>query len=386
MMIEVLGVHHKNKGARLMLEAIRSQLKDRAGVELAVPWGFPPELRLADGLWCTLPKSGRPLKAALRPNVANALRFMPRRVAREAGLVDGNMVDAILDASGFGYGDYWGVSKLRQRLAGPLRRWKNGHNKAILLPQALGPFTKPGMKEAFVEVLERADLVFARDRMSLAHVEAVAKDHPKVRLAPDFTNLLHAELPERLAHLRGKAMVIPNEKMVAGASTETRTAYVEFLVLSAELIVKSGRDAIVVVHEGSQDRMFADQINARLATPLRVVDEASVLTTKALIASADLIVSSRFHGLVSALAASVPSLACGWSHKYGELMADYGCPQHNINLSERGAWMGAIEALLADAGKPEFRARLAEASLLQQERSTAMWVEVMGVLDGAGQG
>ena len=384
MMIEVLGVHHKNKGARLMLEAIRAQLQERLGFNLAVPWGYPVELRLDDGLWCALPKPGRPLKQVLKPSAANAMKLLPRRLAREAGIVDGNEVDAILDASGFGYGDYWGLGKLNQRLVQPLKTWKKRHNKAILLPQALGPFTKPGMKEAFAEVLDRADLVFVRDKVSKAHVDAVAKDHPKVRLAPDFTNLLHAQLPERLTHLAGKAVVIPNEKMVAGAPPETRAAYVDFLVLAAELIVKSGREAMVVVHEGSQDRMFADQINARLTTPLRVVDESSVLITKALIAAADLIVSSRFHGLVSALAAGVPSLACGWSHKYGELMADYGCPQHNLDLADREKWQAGIEALLTDAGDAAFRRKLADASRVQRERSSAMWGEVMEVLGGTG--
>ena len=39
-----------------------------------------------------------------------------------------------------------------------------------------------------------------------------------------------------------------------------------------------------------------------------------------MIAHLDLLIGSRFHSLVFALATGVPAMAIGWSHKYTELM------------------------------------------------------------------
>lgn len=45
---------------------------------------------------------------------------------------------------------------------------------------------------------------------------------------------------------------------------------------------------------------------------------------KRLIAVCDMVVVSRFHAMVGALAVGVPPLVIGWSHKYQEVMADFG--------------------------------------------------------------
>ncbi|HEX8420420.1 MAG TPA: polysaccharide pyruvyl transferase family protein, partial [Sphingomonas sp.] len=63
----------------------------------------------------------------------------------------------------------------------------------------------------------------------------------------------------------------------------------------------------LLVHEGAPDRELAQDTNATLAEPVELVDLPSPLDTKAAIAAAELIVSSRFHGLVSALSNAVPA-------------------------------------------------------------------------------
>ena len=381
MMIEVLGINTENKGALLMLEAICTQIRDNLpNTCIAVPDTVSYETRMAHSLYCTFRRD------RWKTDLSGLMSALPKKARTKIGLVAPQEVDVILDASGFGYGDYWGLEKLKRRLAGPLQSWRNGHNRAIVLPQALGPFEKPGMREAFQSVLKNANLVFVRDKTSMRYVEAVGGNQSVVRRAADFTNLLHAKLPERLAHLTGKSVVIPNQKLVDNADAVTRETYVVFLRKTLELIEDTGREAVILVHEGAGDRQLAEEVNAVAKRKHLVVDEPSPMVTKAVIAAADLVVSSRFHGLVSALAAGVPALACGWSHKYGELMADYDCPEFSVDLSDKSNWNKRLRDLLEAADQRAFRERIATAAVRERARSNEMWAEVMALLKGDGRG
>lgn len=377
MNFEIVGVSPANKGAVLMLEAIRDRLgAEFPGARFALPIGWPVEERLANRVWAT------PATAAYRPTLVKAFEYAPERLRKAVGFLASRDIDVLLDASGFGYGDVWGLPKLQNRLTKRLKRWKTGARKAIILPQALGPFEAPGMAAAFREALTNVDLAFVRDKASLGYVEAAAPGAANVRYAPDFTNLLHPELPGRLEPLRGKAAVIPNEKMVSGKPPETRARYLAFLKAAMMALRAAGHDVYILVHEGAPDQQLARELNASLDQPAIIVDEPSALVTKAVIGAAGLIVSSRFHGLVSALSAGTPALACGWSHKYGELLADYGCPQHSISLDDQDRWAASLAAFLADASSDAFRQKLAAAADAQRARSEAMWDEVIAVIRG----
>jgi colanic acid/amylovoran biosynthesis protein len=109
---------------------------------------------------------------------------------------------------------------------------------------------------------------------------------------------------------------------------------------------------------------------------LRIIDPADTLDTKAILAAASALVSSRFHGLVSALSAGVPSLACGWSHKYAELMADYGAGKHIADLDRPESWGPLLEAFARDAQDEGFRDSLAQASRTQKARAATAWDQI----------
>jgi len=374
MIVEVIGIHPTNKGALLMLSAIRERLSaEFPKARFAVPINWPTDMRLAEGLRSSLPIDMGPI------NLSAAGSLLPAKVRRAVGFSAASDIDVVLDASGFGYGDYWGLDKLQRRLGRLASGWKKGKRTLIVMPQALGPFDKPGMADAARTAFSKADLVFVRDRTSMEHVRKLGSLGSHVKPAPDFTNLLHPELPARLDGLRGASLIIPNEK-VAGGDQAKRAAYVEYLVLAAEMLKAAGKRVVFLVHEGAGDRRFVDEVNARLAQPAEVVDEKSPLTTKAVIGVADLIVSSRFHGLVSALSSAVPALACGWSHKYAELMNDYGCPDFNLDLSDKASWRPKLEALIAASGDPTFRAALGAAADKQRALSEAMWSDVVALL------
>lgn len=374
MNIEISGVYPANRGALLMLEAIRARIMDAfPDAKLAVPLDWTGADRLRYGVWGT--RGSQTNNLSLR-----VLERAPWKFRDRATFVRSDEIDVLLDASGFGYGDFWGINKLQQRLSNRLDVWKKGRKKAILLPQALGPFETPNIAHEFRRAAEQLDLIYVRDAASLAYVEKILPNGFPVRRAPDFTNLLDPDLPKRLSHLRGASYVIPNEKIVTGKGDATLSRYITFLMDSIGALRESGRDPAILLHEGRNDVRLAEAVNARLDRPAPIVDEPDALVTKAVIGAADLIISSRFHGLVSALSAGVPAMACGWSHKYRELMVDYGCEDAIVDLVNTEKSKEEILGFLEKAGDPTFRDDIAAKANREKSKSLAMWDEVLACL------
>ena len=374
MNIEVSGVFYANRGALLMLEAIREQMAEAfPGARLAVPLDWSIEKRLSHSVWGTTGSTKRGLQI-------RTLERLPYAVRKAGTFIPPREIDVLLDASGFGYGDTWGLDKLLRRLTSRLTEWKTSSKRAIMLPQALGPFEKPGMADAFRRAAEKLDLIYARDAASLRFVEDVLPSKSVVQRAPDFTNLLQPGLPPRLAHLRGASYVIPNEKMVAGKGDAVWDRYIAFLIDVVSAMREVGREPMLLLHEGRNDYRLAEALNASLEASLPIVDEPDALVTKAVIGSADLIVSSRFHGLVSALSAGVPALACGWSHKYRELMTDYGCEGDVVNLDGEGDKRAEVAAFLVRAGETSVRESILAHAAQEKTKSRNMWDEVIEVM------
>ena len=55
-----------------------------------------------------------------------------------------------------------------------------------------------------------------------------------------------------------------------------------------------------------------------------------LIINKTKINNYDLIISSRYHGLVAAISQGIPVISIGWSHKYDELMSSYLLGKYNF--------------------------------------------------------
>ena len=53
-----------------------------------------------------------------------------------------------------------------------------------------------------------------------------------------------------------------------------------------------------------------------------------------LIAGGRVLVTSRFHAMISGLATSTPTVVVGWSHKYREVLDDFGLIEFGMDSSE----------------------------------------------------
>ena len=144
----------------------------------------------------------------------------------------------------------------------------------------------------------------------------------RVRLFTDFTSLVEGVFPQKYNHLRNGICIIPNMKMIDKGSI-SYDDYIHLLTTFIEEGKKSGHVVYLLNHEGLRDELLANRCRESIGGGIEVVTGLNALEVKGLIASAYLVITSRFHGVASALNSCVPCLATSWSHKYQELYNDY---------------------------------------------------------------
>ena len=94
----------------------------------------------------------------------------------------------------------------------------------------------------------------------------------------------------------------------------------------------------------------------------RLIDEPmGPVALRGLIAGLDLLVTSRFHAMISALATTTPVLVVGWSHKYAEVLDEIGLDGCVFDWREADATALAARADDLLARGDEVRATIAAA-------------------------
>jgi colanic acid/amylovoran biosynthesis protein len=380
--VEVAGVNFVNKGAELMLEAVLEALSKASG-------GFAPVVALRHGGFGRrtalglghLARLGAPKLSRVEGLVSHVANLIPAAALRPGGVVRERDVATVLDASGFLYSDQWS-SYIGRANVRHYRRWKRGERTLVLLPQAFGPFEKGPSRALMEELLELADLVYARDGESLAHLRGLRGAGEHVRRAPDFTNLLEPRRGPRTPRLDDHVVFIPNGRMVDKGAVGDEDSYVRDFAALIDRAADAGHVAVVVVHEAN-DRALARRIAAQARSAPTVVDLEAPREIKAVLADARLVVSSRFHGLVSALSQGVPSVAVGWSHKYRELLEDYGSADClGASTAPDGDVLEIVLRELEEGQQAPRRSLLAERAVQQKEAAERMWSEVFHVIRG----
>jgi colanic acid/amylovoran biosynthesis protein len=290
------------------------------------------------------------------------------------GVVLDREVDVVLDASGFFYSDQFGVEPIAE-FANSVRRWRRQGAKVILLPQAFGPFTSRIARGLMRTAMEGVELAFARDEQSREHLANIVVDPSRIRLAPDFTNLI-AGTPPPSGDYREHVCVIPNARMMDKTSSDTAAAYPSFLIGAVRTLRDLGRESFLLVHEGPKDEALAEEV-AKAVRGIDIVRESDPLRIKGIIGASYASVGSRFHGLVSSLSQGVPCIGTGWSHKYAELFSDYGAADMIVDVRAEASSHRQALARLADAGERDRMSRaLVVASNRLKELAREMWEQV----------
>jgi colanic acid/amylovoran biosynthesis protein len=368
MIIEVTGTNARNKGAELMLIAIRQHFEERPDLQLAVDqfFGTYPERAQYKLLQKVL------LSGWGRSRLA--MELMPAEFKRAFGLVQDEDVEVLLDASGFAFGDQHPPERT-VRFADQVEAAKRAGQTVILLPQALGPFEEPVIRDAFTRVVDAADLVFARDDISLEHAQGAAGAPDHLRQAPDFTNLVHPARPGK-SEDSDRVCIVPNQRMVEKANTTKEAdAYVPLMASCIEAVNDAGLRPVLLLH-GDEDADLAAAINhhADRTVPLHKEDDPVAL--KQYLGESHLVIASRFHALMGALSQGVPSIGTSWSHKYEMLFDEYDCADMLLSVSSDRADVDKRINQALKTKRGELTGRIRERASELERRSRAMWEAV----------
>lgn len=325
--IELKGVGTANKGAHLMLNSILEEFSKRnKQEEFCIEPGFGMDFFKAgeNGLYLKENFKGKKLPWA------KIMSLLPEKTLKKYGLILDKQIDVVLDGSGFAYGDFWGAKKIEDRLNNFINKKTSQNSKLILLPQALGPFENHKVKTSFEKVVDCANLILARDEVSYSYLVKSYGKRNNIKLAPDFTNLLFSGNERN--YKEGNVCIIPNYKMLS--KKEDKENYYSFLEGSIIYLQNKEKKPYFLIHEGLKDRDISSDINKRLKNPIPIVEPEDPIEIKNRIKSSDLIIVSRFHGLVSALSQGIPAITTSWSHKYKELLGDYNLEKNLIDISD----------------------------------------------------
>ena len=309
-------------------------------------------------------------------------KYIPKRLREYYGLVSHKEINVVLDASGFAFGDQWGPGNTIA-MAKAMRRWGRLGTKVIFLPQAFGPFSTRQIRKAFHVVATQADRIYARDPVSYRHIVDLVGELPNLRQAPDFTVLLKGRVPSYFDGASHDIAIIPNRRMVDKASISVAEHYIPFLMTYIRHFLYSGYKPFLLVHGGREDEELAWEAVRPFGNDVPIVTEEDPLNMKGIIGACKSVVSSRYHGLISALSQGVPSIGTGWSHKYRELFYEYGCPDLLLAPDTNEAQIiSVLTSFTRD--REELKKKLAKPAAQHKQAAIDMWNDVLHIISGRG--
>ena len=344
-LVFVKGVHFGNKGAELMLLAVNERLQSsQKNLEIVLApspqASFKKRMEFQAYQFFNLGK-GKFDGNWMSYYVPNKLRgFLRKRF----GIVFEVDLDAILDASGFAYGDNW-PSENTKRARNQAMRMRRKGMKYIFLPQAFGPFSRPDDVKNIKEAIEASYLKFSRDRISQKYLNDIGVDIP---LGEDFTSTVVTETSGTPAGL----FIVPNSNMLRGKMNWSKERYFDTILDVVKTFSNECPEPIYVMnHEGESDLEACEELvelvlsNGIICT---LSEPESALEAKQALSNARLVFSSRYHACISALSSGVPCIGTSWSHKYEELYRDYAVPELLIEADDASKTIKLVGKILAE--------------------------------------
>jgi colanic acid/amylovoran biosynthesis protein len=230
----------------------------------------------------------------------------------------------------------------------------------VKFAQAMGPFNNPMNRMAARRFLTRCAHVFGRGEQTMKHLRALGFPPERFSRAADIAFLFEdhdalscmsteyaQELIVQLHALKTSSCFVLGICPSSLLYKELGHQYVTMLAHVIADRLKAG-DAILLCPNATRadrrDKLFNNDlpvIDRILAALPPDCDRTSVFSVdrdvfavdiKRLIAFCDMVVVSRFHAMVAALAAGVPPLVLGWSHKYAEVMNDFEVAEDAFNF------------------------------------------------------
>ena len=215
--------------------------------------------------------------------------------------------------------------------------------------QALGPFQSIPNKWLAALVLRRVKTVCARGARTREHLDSLggvnAVDVADLAFSLDEAAGLPSAVSTALSSIDSNFIVVMPSAVVKGIFESAGGSYVSAMAsLVTEIRSKTGRSVVIAPHsyraglpEGRMnDGPVCREVAEACAGDSQVLGLDSDLTAgelRHLVALGSVLVTSRFHAMISGLATSTPTVVVGWSHKYKEVLDDFGLSSLGLDSS-----------------------------------------------------
>lgn len=373
----LLDIHSlENRGDWLMFEAMLEQVRSRRPTAIVgVPervYNLNPGVYAPKGIVPVINPVGK--SEWLRKTMTKLGTFLLRRQRP----LFSDEIDLVLFSPGFRFSDQFEVPPecylaAEQQWFGSFR--KKGR-RFYFMPQAFGPFSVEATKVRMKRLFALATHIYPREKTSYESVLPLVADSSAVSISPDFTCMYKGEYYPLPFGKGDYVVIIPNRQMLVRSPDGIAGKYCDFMVGLSKRLKARGENIVLLNHEGTNDKGLIEILNASIDNAGLAVCDVSGGACKSVIAGAKLVVTSRFHGLVSALSEGVPALCTSWSHKYQELVEEMGCPQSCISLKTVDDALRVAEEALA---MPEKYTSTAPTRAALERKVLAMWDEILPV-------
>jgi colanic acid/amylovoran biosynthesis protein len=159
---------------------------------------------------------------------------------------------------------------------------------------------------------------------------------------------------------------------------ESAEGYQRFLVSAIHEGKQNGRKVFLLNHEGPEDLALCRRIGQE--QDVEVVSDLNALETKGFISRSYLVISSRFHGVASALDTAVPCLATSWSHKYEMLFKAYEQQNCVLDTSDNDSLCQRIREMLSPENNRDIRTKLNERIAVNNSKTEEMWQTIWNTI------
>ena len=362
-----------NKGAAAMLETVIARQPDHSGPctftvlttypgadAPLLPPGAPARVVGLEPLRLALVEFPVALLASVARTLRVPLGWVRARACR--AILDS---DVVVDVAGISFVDGRGlpITVYNALMTGvPLLLGV----PTVKAAQALGPFRTVPNRWLARLVLPRLAAVCARGARTREHLDTLGltnvTDVSDLAFSLDEAAALPGGVVERLAPASaGYVLVMPSSvvrRMVESGGGD----YVESVAaLVRGIRAGTGLHVVIAPHsnrpgrpEGRMnDGPVCRQVASRLEDDPGVIlvdQDMSAGELRRLVSGSRVTVTSRFHAMISGLATCTPTVVVGWSHKYREVLDDFGLSSLGMDaaqLSDTASVVAAVSDCLA---------------------------------------
>lgn len=242
----------------------------------------------------------------------------------------------------------------------------------LMSPQTIGPFEGEPWRKLAGYIMDRADVVLARDPLSFKAASELAR-RTRIRESIDVAFALPFERRRRTDGMVEMGVNVSGLLFNGGYGggnqygldvdyTALMRNYIAALCATPDVAVKLITHVVSETLPVDDDGRVADQLAREFPQAERVPDFASPSEAKSYISGLDLLVAGRMHACIAAYSSGVPVIPIAYSRKFsglfeGVLGYRHGVPVKGLSTNEALAYLaGALDR--RDALKAEIEAGL----------------------------